>query len=119
MSLGSVVVWHWWWLLVVRRVSPGLFGLLIEVAPSRPASLYGSREGPSRGPTLHGSGSWQWRLGSVVVWPWWWLLVVRRVAPGLFGLLIEVAPSLYGSRDGPSRGPTWQWRRNEWRRRIR
>jgi DNA-binding CsgD family transcriptional regulator len=37
MSLGSVVVWHWWWLLVVRRVSPGLFGLLIEVAPS----LYG------------------------------------------------------------------------------
>jgi hypothetical protein len=33
-------------------------------------------------------------LGSVVGWHWWWLLVVRRVSPG-------------------------QWRRNEWRRRIR
>jgi hypothetical protein len=113
MSLGWVVVWHWW-RLVTRRVSPGRFGLLIEVAPS----LYGSREGPSRGPALRGSGSWQWRLGSVVVWHWW-RLVVRRVSPGRFGLLIEVAPSLYGSRDGPSRGPTWQWRRNDWRRRIR
>src|SRR4029453_12896050 len=89
MSLGSVVVWHWWWLLVGRRGSPGFFGLLIEVAPSRPASLYSSREGPSRGPTLHGSGSWQWRLGSVVVWHRGWLLVVRGGSPGLFGFLIQ------------------------------